>query len=79
MATDMEALAEGMGLSELKLKTKIPFSVYSWLEQLSLYMQCVRANYKQSLNKLALEDLCIIKNYKNNKTESKKSTAEERR
>jgi len=29
MDTDMEALAEGMGLSELKLKTKIPFSVYN--------------------------------------------------
>jgi len=26
---DIKALAEGMGLSELKLKTKISFSVYS--------------------------------------------------
>ncbi|PKP56280.1 MAG: transposase [Candidatus Altiarchaeales archaeon HGW-Altiarchaeales-2] len=29
MDPDIQALAEGMGLSELKLKTKIPFSVYN--------------------------------------------------
>jgi len=29
MDPDIKILAEGMGLSELKLKTKIPFSVYS--------------------------------------------------
>jgi len=29
MDPDIKALAEGMGLSELKLKTKIPFSVYN--------------------------------------------------
>jgi len=29
MDLDIQALAEGMGLSELKLKTKIPFSAYN--------------------------------------------------
>jgi len=29
MDPDIKVLAEGMGLSDLKLKTKIPFSVYN--------------------------------------------------
>ena len=29
MDPDIQVLAEGMGLGELKLKTKIPFSVYN--------------------------------------------------